>query len=91
MPRQRGDQAGVAACRAEHTGNMHQRLDLRHVNQRRQLALVAVGVKIVEQARLLSLHQLCHRDSGVNVGHRVVGVAVFDAVSDGQMLQPEAR
>ena len=70
---------------------MHQRFDLRHVDQRRQLALVAVGVEIVKQARLLGFHQLRHRDGGVNVGHRVVGVAVLNAVGDGQMLKAEAR
>ena len=90
MPGQRCHQAGVAARRAEHAGNMDQRLHLRNVDQRRQLALVAMTIEIVKQTRLPGFDQFCHGDGGVNVGHRVVGVAVFNIISDSQMLKAKA-
>ena len=91
MPGQRCHQAGVAARRAEHAGDMDQRLHVRNVDQRRQLALVPITVEIVKQTRLPGFDQFCHGDGGINVGHRVVGVAVFNVVSDGQMLKAKTR
>lgn len=91
MPGQGRHQAGVAARGAEHAGDMHQRLHLRYVDERRQLALIAVAVEIVKQPRLPGFHQLRHGDGGVDVGHRVMGVLVFNTVGDGQMFKAEAR
>lgn len=86
-----GATAGVAARGAKHAGDMHQRFHLRHVDERRQLALIAVAVEIIKQPRLPGFHQLRHGDGGVHIGHRVMGVLVFNTVGDGQMFKPEAR
>ena len=91
MPGQGRHQAGVAARCAKHAGDMHQGLHLRHVDKRRQLALIAVAVEIIKQPRLPGFHQFRHGDGGVYVGHRVMGVLVFNTVGDGQMFKPEAR
>lgn len=90
MPCQGRHQAGVAARGAKHAGDMHQRFHLRHVDERRQLALIAVAVEIIKQPRLPGFHQLRHGDGGVHIGHRVMGVLVFNTVGDGQMFKPEA-
>ncbi len=66
-------------------------LHLRHVDKRRQLALIAVAVEIIKQPRLPGFHHFRHGDGGVYVGHRVMGVLVFNTVGDGQMFKPEAR
>ncbi len=91
MPRQRHNPAGIAARRAEHAGNVHQRLHLRNINQRHQFLLVAMGKQKLKQLRLLLLYQLCHRQRGVHIGHRIVRLFVCHAVSLGEMLQLKAR
>ena len=70
---------------------MHQRFHLRHVNQRHQLLLAAMAQQILKQARLRGFYELRHSDGRVDVCHRVVGVAVLDAVGPRQVLEPEAR
>jgi len=49
MPGQRCNPAGIAPVGAEHAGNMHQRFHLRHIDQRGQFLLAAVGVEVVKQ------------------------------------------
>ena len=38
----------------------------------------------------MGLHQFRHRNSGVYIGHRIVGIAMLYAIRDGQMLKAEA-
>ncbi len=75
--------ARIAAPCTKHAGNVHQRLHLNGINQRRQLLLTAVGVEIIEHPRLAGFHQLRHGDGGVHIRHRVVRVGVFNPVGDG--------
>ncbi len=69
---------------------MHQWLHLRHVNQGGQFLFTAMAEQVLKQLRLPGLHQLRHSDSGVDIRHRVMGVAVFNAVCAGQMFKTEA-
>jgi len=91
MPCQRRNPAGIAAPRTEHPGDVYQRLHLRYINQRSQLLFAAVTQQILKQTRLGGFHQLCHGNGGIDVSHRVVGIAVLDAVGARQVFKPETR
>ena len=90
MPRQRGDPTGIAAPGAKHAGDMHQGFHLRHVDKGHELLLAAVAQQILKQPGLRVFHQLRHGNGGIDVRHRVVGIAVLDAVGARQVFQPEA-
>ena len=69
---------------------MHQRLHLRYVDKGHELLLASVAQQIFKQPGLCGFHQLRHGNGGVNVCHRIVGIAVLDAVGARQVFQPEA-
>lgn len=46
--------------------------------------------QIFKQPGLRAFHQLRHGNGGIDIRHRVVGIAVLDAVGARQVFQPEA-
>lgn len=75
---------------AKHAGNVDQRFHLRHINQGDEFLLAAMAKQIVKQTRLRRFYQLRHGNRGIDIGHGVVGIAVFNAVCARQVFQPEA-
>lgn len=69
---------------------MHQRFHLRYVDKGHKLLLAAMAQQILKQPGLCAFHQLCHGNGGIDVRHRVVGIAVLDTVGARQVFQPEA-
>ncbi len=89
MPRQRQHRRRAQACgRIAHRHVQH-RLHRHHVEQAAAEALVAQLQRVVPQPRLVFAEQLRHADGGVDVGQRLVRVAVAHAVGQRQLLQLE--
>ncbi|CSE84510.1 Uncharacterised protein [Shigella sonnei] len=83
MPRQRCHPAGIAAPCPKHSGNVNQGFHLRNINQRHQFVFITMGKEIIKQTWLTRFYQFRHRNSGVHISHRIVGVAMFNSIRFG--------
>ncbi len=83
-------QTGIAIIAAIHAGGVQDRCHLLKVEILQHLILAPQLVTKIVELGLFFLDQLRHGDGGVDIGERIVGVFVADAISRSQLLQLEA-
>ncbi|CSI24448.1 Uncharacterised protein [Vibrio cholerae] len=90
MPSNRHNPASVVTLTPKHARNMHQRSLVHNINQFCQLSFVAHSEEVVEQFRLRGFDFFRQFNGGNHIGHRIVRVAVLNAVGNRKMFQFKA-
>ncbi|SVJ66358.1 Uncharacterised protein [Klebsiella pneumoniae] len=85
VPGQRQDHREEMALRGKASGDMHQRLQQAHLVE--HLVLAAQLVEVIVQARLALTDQAGQGNGGADIGKRVVGLAMLQAVRRGEHFQ----
>ena len=87
MPGERQHQAQIGPRGAEHAGNMQQRLAAGDIHQPPNRAFGAVAVQPLVELGLPLAQALSQRNRGLDIGARIVRVAVGYAVGGAEILQ----